>query len=381
MWVLLEICVDVTVPIYSESLRTRLSPGSPLVVGLEYIKAEGGASRYVLLEALQGMPSCLSQGASAAEALVALFEGLGGREADSVVWERLEQKLSVQHALHWFAVADWLQADTCCKMISAWLLKMWMQSTHALVRELASVDESMLQAAVRSGIFRMASISENALLKFAKASRLKVLVRVLSEGLSERERNEAIDLEEEDFSIFVKSSGQSLVVHNCTADMTVLALKDSVASRDGSPQACLRLVYAGKPLEDSRSLGECGIYRDSTVIACLASHVVIKPELPRRIQVQFSDACIEVAGSGREPDAVRTSFVELIPGDTVADVASRALHHVFMASSHRGAWPGCLAPHLVYEGNQLCSTKNIAMYKLPENALLDVILPQSVASC
>jgi hypothetical protein len=108
MWVLLEISENVIVPVDIEALHRRLCPISPLLVALEELNTESGAGRYVLLDALHGMPSCLVQGTQC-EAVKTFLEHLGRPDSVDIVLRSLEQKL---HASAEFAVYIYAAADT-----------------------------------------------------------------------------------------------------------------------------------------------------------------------------------------------------------------------------------------------------------------------------
>lgn len=69
--------------------------------------------------------------------------------------------------------------------------------------------------------------------------------------------------------IFVKSLAGSTLALEVSACDAVEALKEQIRDREGIPACEQRLVFAGKELEDGKSVGEHGIAPDSTVHAML----------------------------------------------------------------------------------------------------------------
>lgn len=59
-------------------------------------------------------------------------------------------------------------------------------------------------------------------------------------------------------------TGKNLTLH-MMPNATVEALKEGVQAVEGIPSCKQRLVFAGKQLEDGRTLGEYGIVKESTV--------------------------------------------------------------------------------------------------------------------
>ncbi|MBR0413084.1 MAG: hypothetical protein IJI47_05920, partial [Eubacterium sp.] len=73
------------------------------------------------------------------------------------------------------------------------------------------------------------------------------------------------------FSVFVKKlTGGTITVPNVTGLTTVAQLKDLLVTETGVPASAMRLIFAGKQLEDDKTLGEYNIQKESTL------HLVIR---------------------------------------------------------------------------------------------------------
>ena len=73
------------------------------------------------------------------------------------------------------------------------------------------------------------------------------------------------------FMVFVKKlTGATINVYDVSGETTVAQLKDILASQIGAPASAQRLVFAGKQLEDAKTLADYNIQKESTI------HVVVK---------------------------------------------------------------------------------------------------------
>ena len=68
------------------------------------------------------------------------------------------------------------------------------------------------------------------------------------------------------FSVYVKKlTGGTITVPNVTGLTTVAKLKDLLVTETGVPASAMRLIFAGKQLDDDKTLGECNIQKESTL--------------------------------------------------------------------------------------------------------------------
>lgn len=73
------------------------------------------------------------------------------------------------------------------------------------------------------------------------------------------------------FAFFVQSTtGTKYTIASLGAESTILDIKQTMEQHDGLPEAMITLVYAGKKLEDGKTLAECGITAGATVNYVLA---------------------------------------------------------------------------------------------------------------
>ena len=77
------------------------------------------------------------------------------------------------------------------------------------------------------------------------------------------------------FTIFAKKlTGGTITVSNVTGLTTVAQLKDLLVTETGVPASEMRLIFAGKQLEDDKTLGEYNIQKESTLHLVFKSYAI-----------------------------------------------------------------------------------------------------------
>ena len=65
--------------------------------------------------------------------------------------------------------------------------------------------------------------------------------------------------------IFVRTISGRTLTFNVNDDSTINQIKQEISKREQVPVSTQVLLYAGKPLDDSKTLSDYGIFTDSTL--------------------------------------------------------------------------------------------------------------------
>ncbi len=79
----------------------------------------------------------------------------------------------------------------------------------------------------------------------------------------------------ETFKVYVKKlTGETYTIENLTGETTVAQLKEIIADQIDIPATAQRLIFAGKQLEDAKTLAEYNIVNESTIFLVIRSYTV-----------------------------------------------------------------------------------------------------------